>query len=341
MTMKLVGCILFFVVMFGVFCGYADTSKLDTEISKLNRTLKERQSEKNKLSKQIDKLAEKITKEKRKSRGEAVFQGRSNRKLDSMLRESQRLVSRLESISRQIAEIESQLRQKYSKAIATMVRQLEKESNEKKKTSMLKQLLKYMGTSEKLKEPIKFEMPKINLEIHEDDTPLEIREKAHFLSDQTALLKAKTFQINAHIDALAKEKSLRDKVKGFADEIRFFDDILFVEEKKVELLDETGEVNPTKELDTFNGETETRLEASEPKETQTLTILQKEASESPLSDLVLSSGSVDKQINLLQQQKLQLGKQIQQLSQKAQSFYKRAAELSSSNPQSSKKSLEH
>lgn len=325
--MKLVGWILFFVMFFGVFVGYADISKLDTEISKFSKTLKEQQSEKDKLLKKSDKLAEKITKEKRKSRG------RSNRKLASMLRESQQLVSKLESIYGQIAEIESQLKQKYSIAIATMVRQLEKESNEKEKKSMLKQLLKYMEASEKLKEPIKFEMPKVNLEIQEGDTPPEIREKADFLSDQTALLKAKMFQIDAQIAKLEKEKSLRDKIKGFADEIRFFDDILFVEEKKVEPLDDTGEVNPTKEPGTFNIETETRLGELEPKETQPSTILQREASDSPFSDLVLSSGSVDKQIKLLKQQKLQLGKQIRQVSQRAQSFYKRASEKEKSKPQ--------
>jgi len=335
--MKLVGWILCFVMIFGVFFGYADPSNrgaiftrppaLDAEISKLNRTLKEQQSKKNKLLKESDKLAEKITKEKRKS------QGRSNRKLNSMLRESQRLVSELESISRQITKIESQLKGKYSIAITALVRQLEKESDEKKKRSMLKQLLKYMEASEKLKEPIKFEMPKVNLEIQKGDTPLEIREKADFLSDRTALLKAKMFQIDAQIAKLEKEKSLRDKVKGFADEIRFFDDILFVEEKKIEQVHETKEENATKEPNIYNIETDIRTGETEPEETQPSTVVQREASDSPSSDLVLSSGSVDKQIKLLKQRKLQLGKQIQQLSQKTQSFYKQATEISSSKPQ--------
>jgi len=324
---KLVVWILFFAVMSGVFLGYASPSKLDAEISKLNQTLKEQQSKKHKLLKESDKLAEQITKEKRKSRG------RSNRKLVSMFRESQRLVSELESISKQIAKIESQLKGKYSIAITTLVRQLEKESNEKKKTSMLKRLLKYMEASEKLKEPIIFEMPKVNLAIQEGDTPLEIREKADFLSDQTALLKAKKLQIDAQIAALEKEKSLRDKVKAFADEINFFDDTLFIESKKVEQPDDTKEVNPLKEPGIYNIETERNIGESEPDDTQPATVVQREEQDSTFSDLVLSSGSVDKQIKLLQQQKLQLGKHIQQLSQKTQTFYKRAAELSSSKPQ--------
>ena len=320
--MKLIGWTLAFMLIFGVFWGYADISKVDAEISNLNRILEEQQAEKNKLLKESDKLAEKITKEKRKS------EGKSSRKLDSMLRESQRLVSNLESISIKIAEIEAQLKQKYSMAITALVRQLENESEEKKKKSLLEQLFKYMEASERLKEPIKFEMPKVNLEIQEDDTPLEIREKADFLSDQTALLKAKMLQIDTQIAALEKEKSLRDKVKGFADEISFFDDILFVEGKKVEQVPETGEVNPTREPKIFQTGIDTAK--IEPKGTQPETVVQREALDFPLSDSVLSSGSVGKQIGLLKQQKLKLGEQLQQLSQKTQSFYKHAAELNQS-----------
>jgi len=319
---KLIDWTLAFMLIFGVFYGYADISKVDAEISTLNRILEEQQAEKHKLLKESDKLAEKITKEKRKS------EGKSSRKLDSMLRESQRLVSNLESISIKIAAIEAQLKQQYSMAITALVRQLENEAEEKKKKSLLEQLFKYMEVSERLKEPLKFEMPEVNLEIQEDDTPLEIREKADFLSDQTALLKARILQIDTQIATLEKEKALRDKVKGFADEISFFDDILFVEGKKVEPVRETAEVNPTREPKIFQTGIDT--EKIEPKVTQPETVVQKETLDFPLSDSVLSGESVGKQIELLTQQKLKLGEQLQQLSQKTQSFYKRAAELNQS-----------
>jgi len=332
--MNLIGWILSFALIFNVSTGYVDISKLDAEISKLNRTLKDRQSAEKKLLKESDKLAENITKEKRKS------EGRSNRKLESMLRKSQRLVYRLESTSKQITEIESQLKQKYSIAIATIVRQLEENHRrgrllkQKKKKSLLKQLFKYMRGVERLKEPIKFEIPKVNLEIQEDDTPLEIREKADFLSDQTALLKAKMFQLNAQVATLEREKSLRDKVRGFADEINFFDDVLFVEEKKIQQVNETEETDEVeepkgwfKEPSIDDIEIDRQPEGTEPKEPQTSTIFQKEASNPPISDFVLSSGSIDEQIRLLKQQKMRLKNQIQQLSQKTQSFYKRASEL--------------
>ena len=56
-------------------------------ISKLSKMLKEQQSEKSRLLKESDRLAEKILREKQKS------EGGGNRKLDSLMRDSQRLVS--------------------------------------------------------------------------------------------------------------------------------------------------------------------------------------------------------------------------------------------------------
>ena len=332
--MNLIGLILSFALIFNVSTGYVDISKLDEEIVKLNRTLKDRQSEEQKLLKESDKLAEKITKEKRKS------QGRSNRKLDSMLRESQKLVSRLESTSRQRAAIEAQLKRKYATAIAAMVRNLEEEPEAKRKKSRLKQLFKYLDAVEKLKEPIKFEIPQVKVEIREDDTPLEIRAKADFLADQTALLKAKMFQIDAQVATLEKEESLRDKVRGFADEIKFFDDVVFVEEKKIEQVNEPEGRNDVKEPEGWlkepsidGNDTDRHTEEVKTVAPQISTFVQKETSDSPLSDLILSSGGIDEQIRLLKQQKIRLRKQIQQLSQKTQSFYKRASELNLSKPQ--------
>ena len=105
---KITGWIFLLVMIFGTLSGYAGASKHDkdfalhsawgTQISELNQILKECRSQKNRLEKESDKLAKKIIKEKRKSRGE------SNRKLDTLLRKSQHLVFTLESLSKQIVQ---------------------------------------------------------------------------------------------------------------------------------------------------------------------------------------------------------------------------------------------
>jgi len=315
--MKLLKCSLFSIIFFGIiFFVYADISKLDEDISELNKALKELQSEQKDLLKESDKLAEKITEEKLKSHG------KSNRKLNSLLRESQKLVSRLKNVSKQINETESRLKLKYSMIIKALVKELEKESNEKRKETMLKKLLGYMKESEKLKEPIKFEMPKTNLQIQKDDTPLEIREKADFLSDQSALLKAKMFQLQARINELEKDKLLREKVKDFADEIDFFDDSLFIEVDKVSQNPEIKKDGQTEETLTLRNISETQIDDG----TQQSTAVRSITPDSSISDIILS-GTIDEQIELLKQKKNNLEKQVQELLQKTQQFYKQADKL--------------
>jgi hypothetical protein len=364
-------------------------SAMGTAISKLSKELKEQQSEKSKLLKESDRLAEKILREKQKSGGGG------NRKLDSLMRDSQRLVSELESTSKQIDETELQLRQKYALAISALVKRLEEQandekrsddkgqsdnlgqlnnlgqsdnldnnkgrsdnkgrsndkdkdkeqSNDKERKTLLKQLLTYLKESEKLEKPIRLELPKVSLEVRDNDTSLEIRKKAEFLSDQATLLKAKIFQVEAQVAKLEKEKALRDKVKKFADDMSFFDDTVLVKERKI-AHGETGiqDSSPTggdsgnqaepplfaapSSLtggDTGNGQ----ILPGSLEGTSTSFILGKEALDSSPSDLISSQKSIDKQIELLEVQKSQLANQVQQLLQKTQNFYKRADELGS------------
>ena len=347
---KITGWIFLLVMIFGTLSGYAGASKHDkdfalhsawgTQISELNQILKECRSQKNRLEKESDKLAKKIIKEKRKSRGE------SNRKLDTLLRKSQHLVSTLESLSKQIAGIEGQLKQKYAAAITGLFSRIEKELKEKKKNTLMKQLLTYIEASEDLEKPIQFQIPEVDLEIQANDTSYEIRKKADFLSDQTTLLKARMYQIDARIAKLEKEKGLREKVKKFADEISFFDDTHFVEEKKIT---KSGPDSPEHQEDVSGGDNkeqpadggdEQPLPSPSSDESESFAdggsntfilsspfISQKEVSDSSPSDLILSGGNIDYQINLLKQQKSRLGNQVQLLWEKSQIFYKRAEEL--------------
>jgi hypothetical protein len=326
--------IFFLFITFRLFTGYAIAANHDVEhaqsstwverISELNQTLKERRSEKEKLLRKGDKLAEEIKQEK------LISQSIGNRRLDSMLRESHQLVSKIESVSRQIDEIKEELTEKYPMAITALVNQLEKETQEKKKKALIKQLLKFIEIYETLIEPEQFQIPRANLEIREYDTPYEIRKKADFLADQTALIKAKMFQIDAQINNLEREKALRDKVKRFADEINFFDSALFVEERQ---FTQRGSDNQEDNTDIPGDDISPPDDAHEPilgdvldQGTTPYISFQGAAPESSPSDLVLSSSSIDNWIELLRQQKIQLEDRIGQLKQKMQIFYKKAEE---------------
>jgi len=339
------------IMIFGALGGYAKASKhdedfalhsaRDAQIFELNQTLKECRSQKKRYEKESNKLVKKIVREKRKSRGE------SSRKLDTLLRRSQRLVSNLESLSEQIAGIEGQLKQQYTTAIAGLVSRIEKGPKEKKKNSLMKQLFSYIEASEELEKPIQFQIPEVDLEIQANDTSFEIQKKADFLSGQTRLLKARMYQIDARIAKLEQKKVLRDKVKKFADEISFFDDTQFVEERKItksepdspehqegvpsgdnnEAPTDRGEELPPPSP-TFDESESPTHEGMSPFILPPLFTSQKEVSDSSPSDLILSGGNIDYQINLLKQQKDQLGNQVQLLWGKTQIFYKRAEELS-------------
>ncbi|MEW5803924.1 MAG: hypothetical protein AB1847_17655 [bacterium] len=307
------------------------SSAMDNDISRLSKMLKEQQSEKSRLLKKSDRLAEKIMQEKQKS------DNRGNRKLDSLMSESQRLVSDLEALSRQIEEAELQLEQKYSTAISALVNRLEGRLDDRERKTLLKQLLKYLNESERLEKPVEFEVPKVSLELRDNDTSSEIRKKADFLSDQATLLKAKIFQVEAQVTKLEKEKSLRDKVKKFTDGMSFFDDTLLVTERKVANNrepdtaggDRGGDEPPLSALPPSQGESGMILPGSL-EESSSSFILGREAFDSSPADLILSNKSIEKQIELLKIQKSQMASQIQHLLQKTETFYKRAEELSSS-----------
>jgi len=185
------------------------------------------------------------------------------------------------------------------------------------------------------------------LEIQANDTSFEIQKKADFLSGQTTLLKARIYQIDARIAKLEQKKVLRDKVKKFADEISFFDDTHFVEERKITKSEpdspEHQEVVPSGDNNEAPSDREEELPPPSPtfdeSESPTheeispfilppLFTSQKEVSDSSPSNLILSGGNIDYQINMLKQQKDQLGNQVQLLWGKTQIFYKQAEELS-------------
>lgn len=345
---KIVGWIFLLVLFSGARIGYAGALKDDTdfvsfsacdaEISELKRTLTDCRSKKNRLEKESDKLAEKIMKKKQKSQGEG------SRKLDALLRGSQQLVADLESVSRQIIDIENHLTRKYAEAIASLVTQLERGPKDKEKNAYMKKLLAYIDASENLEKPIQFQIPNVDLEIHAHDTPIEIRQKADFLSDRTALLKAKMYQMNALIAKLEQEKVLREKIKKFADEISFFDDTHFIEERKVA----KSEFDPQKDQQDIPGVDNTEPPDEQPvppppfDESESPTFGEisplifsppfsslKEVSDFSPSNLIFSGESIDNQISHLKQQKSRLENHLLQLWQKTQSFYKRAEELDS------------
>jgi len=316
---------------------------MNSDISRLGKMLKEQQSERNRLLKESDRLAEKILREKQKS------EGGGNRKLDSLMRESQRLVSDMESLSKQIEGTELHLRQRYSLAITALVKRIEEQSNDKKRSNdkerktLLKQLLTYLKESEMLEKPIGFEVPKVSLELRDNDTSLEIRKKADFLSDQAALLKARIFQVEAQVAKLEKDKALRNKVRKFADDMSFFDDTVLVKERKIahgdSAIKDSGpsgdsgnqDENPLSAPPSMLGGDigDMPIPSGKSEETSISFILGKEAFDSSPSDLVFSQKSIDKQIELLEVQKSQIANQVQQLLQKTQNFYKRAEELGS------------
>ncbi|MGA1796939.1 MAG: hypothetical protein ACMUIL_13875 [bacterium] len=334
---RAVGWVFFLSIMVCLFAGHAgasnhdrrhaQSSTWDARISELNRALKERRSERVQLSRKADRLAEGIRQERQKS-GDT-----GSRRLDSMLRESQQLVSDLESVSRQVEEIEGKLAQEYSTAIAALVHQVEGESGEKKKKGLLNRLIDYIEQYEGLMKPAPMQIPEVSVEIRESDTPSEIRRKADFLADQTALMKAKMLQIDAQINKLEKEKALRDKVRGFADEIDFFDSTLFVEARRGAqagpdtVIPDGGEGGEPDEGDDGPMLGDVFDQAAVP------SINVHDAPESLPSDLVLSTGIIDNRIEQLRRQRLRLDDLSRQLREKMQIFYNRAEEAGSSGSQ--------
>jgi hypothetical protein len=250
-----------------------------------------------------------------------------------MLRESQQLVSDLESVSRRIEEIEGKLAQEYSTAITALVNQFEGESQEKKKKGLLNRLIEYIEQYEGLVKPAPVQIPEVSMEIRESDTPNEIRRKADFLADQTALMKARMLQIDAQINKLEKEKALRDKVRGFADEINFFDGTLFVEAKRgaqagpdTPIPDEDGGSVPDE-----GDEGPILGDVFDQAALPSLNVY--EAPESSPSDLVLSTSVIDNRIEQLRRQRIRLDDLSRQLWEKMHIFYKRAEEAGSSESQ--------
>ena len=223
----------------------SEIPELKKQVSFLEQQKTELQAEKEKLTTKGDELSLKIEILKMQPKGGLGIIGKY--RLSRNLRKAQALSEKIQSLERKINEAKSELKNKrgelkreYENQIASLLEKLNGTSETEAKREILEKLKEYQTAKEQLEKPEKKELEHLDMEkieIKEYDAPQEIREKADLINDFANKLNDGIETLNARIKSLQEEVKTRKKLGEFAEEISFFGERI----SREEIADNTGE----------------------------------------------------------------------------------------------------
>ncbi len=345
-------------------------SVLQKEISTLEDQKGRLEARKQKLMDEGDKLSREIEDLKMQSTGGLGIIGRY--KLTRKLRKAQALSEKLQILEKDIYDVESgidskkrSLEREYERQIDILLEKLNKASKTEESREILERLRQYQSAKEQLakqdeEEPAEY-LDVSKIEIEELDGPQEIREKADLLNDVAGKIGNGVETLSARIERLKGELETRTKLGEFAEEISFFGERVSKEEivaaAKAEATtpvdEKPDDVPPTLEagendVDARFGDTEARpMQPVTQPPTEEITKVTEVGASEPSGRMVLERNGVSADftgtsleqiemlIKLMQKQKIELEKELAEVSQKAELFYKKADEIEKSETKAS------
>ncbi len=232
--MKKVIILQILIALFFVIAGSAypedKITILNDELSSLDKQKQQLESEKLVLVNEGDELSFKIEELKRHSDSGLGIIGRF--KLSHNLRKAQRLSEDTQNLDRKILTIKKQINDKkallvkeYELQINSFIQKLSSINNMQEKKAFLEKIREYQSSASQLRESEKQELETIDitkLDIKEHDSPKEIREKSDLIIDVANKTNARISIIESRIVNLKDELKTREKLDEFADEISFF-----------------------------------------------------------------------------------------------------------------------
>ena len=263
-----------------------------------------------------------------------------------------------------------ELEGEYDGQIDLLLDKLNGSAQTAEKGGILEKLKEYRAAKEKLKELEKDELKHLErldiakIEIQDYDGPQEIREKADLINDFATKLQNRIDMLGSRAGRLEVELKTRERLGEFAEEISFFGERISREEvvsdgrkDDADPLTETAAVDePTeREATNVNGvekgmpevdfaepirteppsETEPILEAEQPEITEVQPpeapdriVLERNGVSASFA--VVSLAQIRKEIELLQKQGQDLGKELALMKEKAGYFYTKAEEIEKS-----------
>ena len=340
-------------------------SEWDAEISELNKILKELQKKKKKLVKESDRLAEKILKEKRKSprrssRKLEVMLRESQQLILNLEPVSKQIMENVEKLKQKysmaitglVTELEKKSKEKKKKKLLKYLLkyigalesikepiqfQMPEINLEVQKNDSPDDILQKADFLSDQTSLLKAKMFQIDENIRQLKTEKKLRNKIRKFTDEinffdTTLIVEERKVVQMKSNTQDQKNENQEPPPSLPDDAE--PPPMPNTEAPPPMTDDLDTSSPP----TFGDSVPSSAPASEdvgaseaPMFVEVTSqepsfIIQREVSDGSPADLIFSN-SLDKQIDLLKQQKLLLGKQVQQLSEKTQNFYKRAKEV--------------
>lgn len=210
----------------------ADVRTIATQLSELEMRYQQIQTHKKQLSTSADSLAEIIRKLKVKESRSFV----EERELENQLRLSQSIASRTQNIYQNEALLLHELTvfserafKNLNETVKILTEKLQN-AKQQKEEQRAKQLARELQSATQVRARCQGylsappgNLPLINIQISDSDSPKQIREKADFLLDQSDRFKNAAQQVDKKLTELADEIELRHRLGDFVDDLAAFD----------------------------------------------------------------------------------------------------------------------
>lgn len=283
-------------------------------------------------------------------------------KLSQNLKKAQKLSLQIQEIEKNITNIESEITNKktslekeYTIKITSLLQRLDITEKTEERKAILEQIRSYQSAKDQLS---KSKIEKQNkaleykgIEISENDSPQEIREKADLLSDIANKANRRIKLLDTRISKLKDELNTRRKLGEFTEEISFLNERFprsQVVATKVSKSDtaQSQELKENQEnVEIFAVDNQPKIRSAKP-ETE-VTTAKTQVTES-IKNVIKSNGTstdfsqkplsyIEEEIKALEKQKQELRSELSTLNEKANYFRKKADELERSETKSSGK----
>jgi len=355
--MKKVIILQMLIALFFVIAGSAYSEDritiLNAELSSLDKQKEKLESEKLILVDEGDELSFKIEELKRHSDNGLGIIGRF--RLSQNLRKAQRLSENTQNLDRKILNIKKQIDEKnsllvkeYELQVNSLLQRLSITNNIQEKKALLGKIREYQSSASQFRESEKLELETINiadLEIKEHDSPKEIREKSDLIIDVANKKNSRISLIESRIANLKGELRTREKLDEFADEISFFGERV----AKGEVIGKSDKESvANKAGETFSGDNKSGTDTTEPliktgnptalvdpNSNNTEPLQTGELSVRPVMKIKALSAELsqmpqsrlEEELASLEKQRQELKNELVVLTDKANSFRKRAEQL--------------
>jgi hypothetical protein len=319
---------------------------LNGQISSLEQQKVQSESEKQTLVNQGEELSYKIEELKRQSGSGLGIIGRF--KLSQNLRKAQNLSDKIQNLDKKLYDLDNQIKEKNillgkecESQVNYLIQKLNKTESVEEKKALLEKIKEYQSVGNQIKKSEQQKLEPLDItkiEIKEHDSPKEIREKADLINDIANKANTRISFLDSRISKLKDELKTRKKLDEFAEEISFFGERVAREEvasksatepivatKTTDTEIQTDTLIRSGSIKTLEDPTSTTQKPLQTGGVSVRTVMKSNGVSADFSEIPQSR--LDEELKILEKQKQELRKELATLTDKANSFRKKANEL--------------